>query len=136
MLTDYNGAKSDVSVGANDFGFNAVSYVNGNFSLTLRTRHNFSGDITAQRDSTLNIENSFALGTGKLIVNQVSDVTNPSNPGGLLQTSGGINIAINNNVDVLGDLRFNGGNDFVIRGNVNLTPAGDGGTRVLQVGTG
>lgn len=136
VLKDYNGAKSHVSVGANDFGFNAVSYVNGNFSLTLRTRNNFTGDITAQRDSTLNIENSFALGTGKLIVNQVSDVTNPSNPGGLLQTSGGVNIAINNDVEVLGDLRYNGGNDFVIRGNVNLTPAGDGGTRVLQVGTG
>ncbi|MGC3968307.1 MAG: autotransporter-associated beta strand repeat-containing protein [Pirellulales bacterium] len=126
---------ASVIVGANDFGFNAVSYVNGNFNLTLRTRNNFTGDITAQRDSTINIENNFALGAGKLIVNHASDVSSTS-PGGLLQTSGGINIAINNNVDVLGDLRFNGNNDLVLRGTVNLAPTGFGGTRVFQVGTG
>jgi len=123
-----------VVVGANDFGFNAVSYVNGNSNVTLRTRNNFTGDITAERDSTLNIENSFALGTGKLLANQASDVTAGGGAGGLLQTSGGIAVAINNDVDVIGDLRWNGGNDFVIRGNVNLAPTGVGGTRVLQVG--
>ena len=122
-----------VVVGANDFGFNAVSYVNGNSSVTLRTRNNFTGDITAERDSTLNIENSFALGTGKLLANQASDVTAGGGAGGLLQTNNGA-VAINNNVDVIGDLRWSGASDFVIRGDVNLTPTGVGGTRVLQVG--
>ncbi len=124
-----------VNVGANDFGFNAVSYVNGNFNLTLRTRNDFSGDVTADRDSTLNIENSFALGTGKLVVNQASDVSAGGAAGGLLQTNGG-SMAVHNDVVVLGDLRFNGNQDLVLRGGVNLTPTGFGGTRVFQVGLG
>jgi autotransporter-associated beta strand protein len=133
LLTGAN----NVVAGANDFGFNAVSYINGNFSLTLRTRNNLSAGttFTAERDTTVNIENAFALGAAKLIVNHASDVSAGGGAGGLLQTNNG-NMAINNNVDFYGDLRYNGNNDLTIRGNVNLTPTGFGGTRVIQAGTG
>jgi hypothetical protein len=66
------GANS-VQIGAtNGNANNQVALINGNSNVTLNTRQNFSGNITSNRNSNLNIGNNFALGTGTLVVNHAT----------------------------------------------------------------
>jgi len=56
-----------VQIGATAGGnaYNNVAVINGNTVITLNTRNNYTGDTWANRASTLNIDNNFALGSGK-----------------------------------------------------------------------
>jgi autotransporter-associated beta strand protein len=135
------GANS-VQIGATNGNANSeVALINGNTNITLNTRQNFTGNIISNRNSVLNIGNSFALGTGNLVVNH-STATGGSLAGSVLGGSGGalqtFNGAVSpgNNVDIAADLRWQGNGDLVLRGNVNLAPGGVSGTHVLEIGIG
>jgi autotransporter-associated beta strand protein len=126
---------TSVQIGAlvGDVGSNAYnnqSVINGNFNLTLNTRNNYTGDTWANRASTLNIGNNFALGSGKLIANHTSNQSVNIGQGqeGAVSAAG---ISLLNNVDLVGDLRTAGAN-FVLRGNVNLAPTAAGGNRTIE----
>ena len=133
---------NSVQIGAADGNaFNTPGLINGNGNITLNTRQNFTGGLTANRDSILNIGNNFALGSGTLAVNQ-STTTGGSLSGsvvgggsGALQTFSGA-VSLNNPVDIAADLRWQGNGDLVFRGAVNLAPGGVAGTHVLEVGVG
>ncbi|MCX6839395.1 MAG: autotransporter-associated beta strand repeat-containing protein, partial [Verrucomicrobia bacterium] len=115
-------------VGSN--GYNNQSVINGNTNITLNTRNNFTAGITANRGTTLNIGNNFALGSGTLTVNHTANAGVNIGQGAEGAVSGG-GFSIWNNVDLVGDMRT-AGNNFVLRGNVNLAPGVVGGTRTIE----
>ncbi|OYW21818.1 MAG: hypothetical protein B7Z52_00370, partial [Burkholderiales bacterium 12-64-5] len=129
VLTGNTSVQIGAVVGGGN-GNNNLAVINGNFNLTLNTRNDYTGDTYANRGSTLNIGNNFALGSGKLIVNHTSNTgTNIGQGNEGAVSAGGISLL--NTVDLVGDFRT-GGTNFVLRGLVNLAPNVSGGTRTIE----
>ncbi|WP_395731061.1 beta strand repeat-containing protein, partial [Prosthecobacter sp.] len=128
VLTGSSSVQIGAMVAVNAYSNQPV--INGNTNITLSTRNNYTGDTWANRSSTLNIANNFALGSGKLIINNTTDGGFNIGQGQTGAVSGG-GFSILNNVDLVADFR-SAGTNFVLRGNVNLTPAGVGGTRTIE----
>ncbi|WP_397384725.1 autotransporter-associated beta strand repeat-containing protein, partial [Prosthecobacter sp.] len=128
VLTGSNSVQIGAMVAGN--AYNNQPVINGNTNITLNTRNNYTGDTWANRSSTLNIGNNFALGSGKLVINHTTDGGFNLGQGQQGAVSAG-GISLLNNVDLVADFR-SAGTNFVLRGNVNLTPAGVGGTRTID----
>ncbi len=113
-----------------DLFANGPSFINGNSAgvgMTLLTRNTtLTGDVRVNTNSTLNLGNNFALGSGRLVLN-----------GGNLRFDTVQNITINNAVLLTGDFSTSNANDFVIKGNVAMHDGSAGATRTWNLaGTG
>ncbi|MGB8170116.1 MAG: autotransporter-associated beta strand repeat-containing protein, partial [Chthoniobacteraceae bacterium] len=113
-----------------DLFANGPSFVNGNsggVGMTLLTRNlGLVGDVRLNTNSTLNLGNNFALGSGRLVLN-----------GGNVRYDTVQSITINNAVLLTGDFSTSGGNDFVLKGNVAMHDGTAGATRIWNLaGTG
>ncbi len=136
IFTGGTAGQVKVEVGAQTGGFawNAPSYVNGNSGfIVLSTRNTgLVGDVRVNTNTTLSIGNSFALGSGRLIVN-----------GGNIRTDfGNVNFAsgsvtLNNEVILQGDYNALSGGDLILRGNVAMSDVlTAGATRTFNIGAG
>ncbi|NBV34401.1 MAG: hypothetical protein EBR81_11605, partial [Proteobacteria bacterium] len=100
-----------------------TSYVNGNIGgVNLLNRNDLATGsmVFVNRDSNLAIGNAFALGNATLVLN-----------GGNVQ----VNAPILNSVSTISDsFTFSNGSttNSVLRGNLNLSPSGVGGTRTIN----
>lgn len=110
--------KVEVGAQTGDFAWNAPSFVNGNSGFIVMATRNSGlvGDVRVNTNTTLSIGNSFALGSGRLIVN-----------GGNIRTDFGNNnfasgmVTLNNNVALQGDYNQVSGGDLVLRGGVAMS---------------
>ncbi len=119
-----------VEVGAltAELAANGPSLVNGNTAgMGFLTRNaSLTGDVRVNTNSTLNLGNNFALGSGRLVLN-----------GGNLRVDAVQSTTIDNAVLLQGDFSTSNGNDFVINGNVTLHEGAAGATRIFNLaGTG
>ncbi len=110
--------KVEVGAQTGDFAWNAPSFVNGNSGFIVMATRNSGlvGDVRVNTNTTLSIGNSFALGSGRLIVNGGnirSDFGNNNFAGGVM--------TLNNNVVLQGDYNAVSGGDLVLRGGVALS---------------
>lgn len=125
-----------VEVGAQtgDFAWNAPSYVNGNSGFIVMATRNTGlvGDVRVNTNTTLSIGNSFALGSGRLIVNGGnirSDFSNVNFANGA--------VTLNNSVILQGDYNATSGGDLILRGNVAMSDVlAAGATRNFNINTG
>ncbi|MBL9133229.1 MAG: hypothetical protein JNG86_18610, partial [Verrucomicrobiaceae bacterium] len=126
--------KIEVGAQTGDFAWNAPAFINGNSGfMVLSTRNTgLTGDVRVNTSTVLTIGNSFALGTGRLIVNGGgirSDFGNNNHANGV--------VSINNNIVLQGDYNAASGGDLVIRGNLALSDVGGAGaTRTFNINTG
>lgn len=129
VLTGGSTNSTRVEIGAltADLFANGPSFVNGNsggVGMTLLTRNlGLTGDIRVNTNSTLNLGNNFALGSGRLVLN-----------GGNLRYDTVQSITINNSVLLTGDFSTTNANDFVIKGNVAMHDGMVGATRTWNLG--
>ncbi|MBX7209625.1 MAG: autotransporter-associated beta strand repeat-containing protein [Verrucomicrobiaceae bacterium] len=125
-----NSTRIEVGALTGNLAAEGPSFVNGNTGgIGLLTRNmNLTGDVRVNTNSTLNIGNNFALGSGRLVLN-----------GGNIRVDAVQNTTIDNNVLLTGDFNTSNGNDFVINGNVAMHDAAysAGATRLWNLaGTG
>ncbi|MDB6120926.1 MAG: Autotransporter-associated beta strand repeat protein, partial [Verrucomicrobiaceae bacterium] len=121
---------ANVQIGANTTANAAaqLAYINGNTgAVTLANRNNRAAGsmVFVNRDSAININNARSLGDASLVLNQSAGTTR-----GLR-----LNAPISNDVLVVGDtfLVDSGTTTASLRGNVNLSPSGVGGTRTFNI---
>ncbi|MGV3660650.1 MAG: autotransporter-associated beta strand repeat-containing protein [Prosthecobacter sp.] len=113
-----NQVKIEVGAQTGDFAWNAPSFVNGNSGFIVMATRNTGlvGDVRVNTNSTLSIGNSFALGSGRLVLN-----------GGNIRSDFGNNnfasgaVTLNNNVVLQGDYNALSGGDLILRGNVAMS---------------
>ncbi|MEQ1859582.1 MAG: autotransporter-associated beta strand repeat-containing protein [Chthoniobacteraceae bacterium] len=125
-----NATRVEVGALTADLFANGPSFVNGNSAgvgMTFLTRNTgLVGDVRVNTNSTLNLGNNFALGSGRLVLN-----------GGNLRYDTVQSITIDNAVLLTGDFSTSNGNDFVIKGTVTMHEGSAGATRIWSLaGTG
>lgn len=125
-----NSPRVEIGALTADLFANGPSFINGNSAgvgMTLLTRNpSLTGDLRVNTNSTLNLGNNFALGSGRLVLN-----------GGNLRFDTVQNITINNAVLLTGDFSTSNANDFVIKGNIAMHDGSTGATRTWSLaGTG
>ncbi len=133
VLTGATSVQIGATVAGN--GYNSPGVINGNTNITLNTRNNFTGGLTANRGPQINLASThYVIGSGTLTVNHTSNQSVNIGQGqeGVINAPG---ISLWNNVDLVGDMRTAGTN-FVLRGNVNLAPGGVAGTRMIEIAIG
>ena len=110
----------------------SVEMVNGNGTVTLWTANNsFSGTVSVNLGSALQIVQNFALGTN---TGSLANAALQINGGSLNTSSGNVYLPATTNVTLLGDFLSTSSSDLVIAGNVAMSPnAAVGATRTFNL---
>lgn len=125
-----NQVRIEIGAQTADFTPGAPSFVNGNsgFQVMVSRNTGLTGDVRVNVNTTLALGNSFALGSGRLVMN-----------GGTLRYDFGPNnfvtasIVLDNNVLLSGDWATSSGAELVLNGNVAMHEGTAGATRIWNL---